>query len=154
MICLRSHVNKQQYIIAVVTPCQNGVSPCYDVHACVLSCLTCVQLFVTLRTVAHQAPLSMGSSRQEYWRGRLCPPPGDLPDPGIKPTSLMFPALVSRFFTTRATWKAHIMTQWSVKAKRTSRSPPIYCIRTLVAVKNTQMFVLFHLIFPFVWNST
>ena len=124
-------------------------------HARVQSCFTCVQLFVALRAVAHQAPLSMGSSRQEYWRGRLCPPPGDLPDPGIKPTSLMSPALVSRFFTTSATWKAHIMMQWSVKVKRISRSPPGYCIRTLVAAKDTQMFVLFHLmIFLAVWNST
>ena len=113
-----------QYITAVETLCQNGVSPCYDIQACVLSCLTCVQLFVTLWTEAHQAPLSMGSSRQEYWRGRLCPPPGDLPNPGIKPTSLMFPALVSRFFTASATWEAHIMMQWSVKAKRISRYPP------------------------------
>ena len=124
-------------------------------HACVLSCLTCVQLFVTLRTVAHQAPLSMeGILQARILEGEAVPPPGDLPDPGIKPTSLIFPAPVSRFFTTRATWKAHIMMQWSVKAKRTSRSPPIYCIRTLVAAKNTQMFVLFHLIFLFVWNST
>ena len=38
-------------------------------------------------TVAHQAPLSMGFSRQEYWSGLPCPPPGDLPDPGIKPRS-------------------------------------------------------------------
>ena len=49
-----------------------------------LSCFSCVQLFVTLWTVAGQAPLSMGFFRQEYWSGLLCPPPGDLPDPGIK----------------------------------------------------------------------
>ena len=53
-------------------------------HACVRSH---VQLFATLWTVAHQAPLSMGFSRQEYWSGLPWPPPGDLPDPGIKPTS-------------------------------------------------------------------
>ena len=52
-----------------------------------LSCFSRVQLFVTLWTVARQAPLSMGSSRQEYWSGLSSPPPGDLPDPGIKPTS-------------------------------------------------------------------
>ena len=40
--------------------------------------------FATPQTVAHQAPLSMGRSRQEYWRGLLCPPPGYLPDPGIE----------------------------------------------------------------------
>ena len=43
--------------------------------------------FLTLRTVAHQAPLSTGFSRQEYWSGLPCPPPGDLPDPGIQPAS-------------------------------------------------------------------
>ena len=43
--------------------------------------------FVTLWTVARQAPLSMGFSRQEYWSGLPCPPPGDLPDPGIEPRS-------------------------------------------------------------------
>ena len=52
-----------------------------------------VQLFVTLRTVALQAPLSMGFSRQEYWSGFPCPPPGDLPNPGIEPVSPAAPAL-------------------------------------------------------------
>ena len=42
---------------------------------------------MTLWTVARQAPLSMGFSRQEYWSGLPCPPPGDLPNPGIKPRS-------------------------------------------------------------------
>ena len=48
----------------------------------------------------------MGFSRQEYWSGVQCPPPGDLPNPGIKPASLMFPALAGEFFITRATWEA------------------------------------------------
>ena len=61
-------------------------------YICVLSCLSHVQLFVTLWTVVCQAPLSMGFSRQEYWSGLPCPPPGDLPDPGIEPMSLMSPA--------------------------------------------------------------
>ena len=46
----------------------------------------------------------MGFSRQEYWSGLPCPLPGDLPDLGIKPVSLMSPALAGEFFTTRATW--------------------------------------------------
>ena len=54
---------------------------------CVLSCFSRVWLFVTLWTVAHQAPLSMGFSRQEYWSGLPCPPPGDVPNPGIELTS-------------------------------------------------------------------
>ena len=49
----------------------------------------------------------MGLSKQEYWSGLPWPPPGDLPDPGIEPTSLMSPALAGRFFTTSATWEAH-----------------------------------------------
>ena len=55
---------------------------------CLLSCFSHVQLFVNLRTVARQAPFSMGFSRQEYWSGLPCLPPGDLPDPGIKPCLL------------------------------------------------------------------
>ena len=55
---------------------------------------------------SRQAPLSMEFSRQEYWSGLLFPPPGDLPDPGIEPTSLMSPALASMFFTTGTTWEA------------------------------------------------
>ena len=49
---------------------------------------SCVPLFATLWTVADQAPLSMGFSRQEYWSGLPCPSPGALPDPGIEPASL------------------------------------------------------------------
>ena len=55
----------------------------FSLYAWVLSHFSHVRLFTTLRTVAHQAPLSMGFSRQEYWSGLPCPPPGDLPDPGI-----------------------------------------------------------------------
>ena len=73
-----------------------------------LSHFSHIELFATLRTVALQAHLSMGFSRQEYRSGLPCPPLGDLPDPGIKPASLMSPALAGRFFTTSATWKALI----------------------------------------------
>ena len=65
------------------------------------------QTLVTPWTVACQAPPSMGFSRQEYWSGLPCPPPGDLPDPGIEPASLSFLALAGRFFTTCATWETH-----------------------------------------------
>ena len=61
--------------------------------ACMLSHFSCVLLFVTPWTVACQAPLSVRVSRQEYWSGLPCPPPEDLPNPGIKPTSVMSPAL-------------------------------------------------------------
>ena len=59
-------------------------------HSRVLSHFS-VRLFVTLWTVAHQALLCLGSSRQEYWSGLPCPPPGDFPDPGIEPESLTSP---------------------------------------------------------------
>ena len=52
------------------------------VYACMLSCFSCVRLFVTLWTVALQAPLSMGFSRQEYWSALPCPPPGACFRPG------------------------------------------------------------------------
>ena len=54
----------------------------------VLSCFSCVQLFATLWTVAHQAPLSKRFSRQEYWSGLPCPPSGNLPNQGIETSSL------------------------------------------------------------------
>ena len=57
----------------------------------------------TPRSIAHQAPLYMGFSRQEYWSGLPSPLPGDLPDPGIEPISLTSPALADGFFTTSAT---------------------------------------------------
>ena len=60
----------------------------------------------TAWTVACQAPLSMGLSRQENGSGVPCPPPGDLPDPGIELASLTSPALAGRFFTTEAPGKA------------------------------------------------
>ena len=64
----------------------------------------------TLWTVAHQVPLSMGFSRQEYWSGLPCPSPGDLPNPGIQPMSFMSPALAGRFFTTNPHGKPLIYT--------------------------------------------
>ena len=72
----------------------------------VLSCFSRVWLFAMLWTVVHQAALSMRLSRQEYCCGLPCPPPGNLPDRGIEPASLMSPALTGGFFTTSTTWKA------------------------------------------------
>ena len=68
---------------------------CVNVCVCTLSH---VQIFAAPWTVAHQAPLSMEFSRQEYWRGLPFPTPGDLPKPGIKHISLESPALPGRFF--------------------------------------------------------
>ena len=76
------------------------------VCTCVLSHFSRVWLFATLWTVAHQASLTMGFSRQEYWSGLPCPPPGDLPNPGIEPMSLKSPTLAEGFFTTSAPGEA------------------------------------------------
>ena len=85
--------------------------------------LSHVWLFVTLWTVACQAPLSMGLSREEYWSGLPWPPPGDLPDPGITAASLLCPALAGRFFTTSATWEVPL--HWY------SSSKYVMCIKTI-----------------------
>ena len=79
----------------------------HNAHAvCELSPFSHARLFLTPWTVAHQAPPSMGFPRQEYRSGLPCPPPGDLPDPGIKRVPLTSPALADGFFTTSATWEA------------------------------------------------
>ena len=80
----------------------------YPGCACKLSHFSHVGFFVTSRTIACQVPLSTGFSRQQNWNGLSCPFPGDPLDPGIKPTSLMSPALIGGFFTTSATWEPHV----------------------------------------------
>ena len=68
-----------------------------------------LQLCLTLcgpMTTAHQSPLSVGFSWQEYWSGLTCLSPGDLPDPEIEPASPLSPALAGGLFTTSATWEA------------------------------------------------
>ena len=86
------------------------------VHTCaVLRCFSCVWFFATPCTVAHQAPLSMEISKQKYWSGLPCLPPGDLPHLRVKPMSLVSPALASRFFNTRTMWEARVHTHLAVK---------------------------------------
>ena len=75
-------------------------------HTHMLSHFSHVRLFAMAWSAAHQAPLSMRFSRQEYWSGLLCPPAGDLPDPGTELASLMSPALAGWFFTTSTSWEA------------------------------------------------
>ena len=67
--------------------------------------LSRVQLLSTPWTVAHQAPLSMGFLRQEYWSGLPFPAPGALPDPGIEALS---PALAGGFFTAESPGKPDV----------------------------------------------
>ena len=73
---------------------------------CILSRFSCIQLFATLWTVARQAPLFMGFSRQEYWSRLPCPPPGDFLHSGMECMSLAPPALAGGFFNSSATWEA------------------------------------------------
>ena len=81
-----------------------------DLSSCMhAQLLNFVQLFVIPWTVAHQALLSIGFSSQEYWSGLPFPPPGDLPDPGIEPTSLTSPALAGRFSAT----ESYLGLQWT-----------------------------------------
>ena len=67
--------------------CNTGLLKSYGIFFCCLVTKSCPTLFATPWTVAHQAPLSKRFSRQEYWSGLPFPPPGDLPNPGIKPRS-------------------------------------------------------------------
>ena len=79
----------------------------FPVFACIKSHFSCVQLFVTPWTVAHQAPLSLGFSRHKSWSGLPFSSPGELPDPWVETASLIpSPALANGFFTTSTTWKA------------------------------------------------
>ena len=88
---------------------------CVCVCVCVnAQLLSHVQLFATPWTVACQTPLSVVFSRQEYWRGLLFPPPGNLPNPGIKPVSPAAPALAGGFFTTEPPGKPIIFTTISL----------------------------------------
>ena len=77
-------------------------------YACVLSHISCVGFCATTWTAALQTPLSMGFSRQEYWSGLPCPPPGDPPIPGIEPASLKSHPLAGECFTTSATTYMYI----------------------------------------------
>ena len=104
--------------------------PIFSLHACVLSCFSRVQLFVTPRTVAHQSPLFVGFSRQEYWRGLSFPPPGNLPNPRIEPTSLTSPELAGGFFTTSASWKVLFpkLSKRAKSSKHLNRKSSFLCL--------------------------
>ena len=85
--------------------------------------LSRVQLCATPWTVGCHAPLFAGFPRQEHWSGLPCPSPGDLPDPGIEPMSLLSPALAGRFFTASTTWEAVLLLQ-RVSDLSVPASPP------------------------------
>ena len=107
------------------------LSVCISIHECLLSC---VHLFEIPRTVAHQFPLSMEFSRQEYQSGLPFPFSGDLLGPGIKPVSLVSSALAGRFYTALPPGKISITTPVSI-------SVSISALNRLR--KKKYMFVLF-----------
>ena len=100
-LCLWWESENPYYIIMLYTQEYNIVLCCAVLHR-----FSCVRLCAILWSVAHQAPLSMGFSRQEYWSGLLCPPPGDLPYPRTELASLMSPILAGEFFTISTIWEA------------------------------------------------
>ena len=82
---------------------------------CMLSCYSCVWLFAALWTAACKASLSMGFSRQKYWSGLPCPPPRDLPDPGIPTQTSLNPTCIGRWIlTTSTSWKTPNMMYFSL----------------------------------------
>ena len=113
---------------------------------CVCVCVSAhllshAHLFATPWTVDRQAPLSMGFSRQEHCSELPIPPPRDLPDPGIEPSSRISPALAGGFFTTSATWEAlkrpRLCSYSAYKIKRSitlsragARTSPLVCLCT------------------------
>ena len=108
---------------------------------CMLSCFSLVQLFVTLWTVAHQASLAMGFSKQEYWSGLPCPPQGDLSNSGNEFMSLMSPALAGGFFTTSVSWEAppHAITPYKQSSSKWQTSQPVMTAksRDLMHIRST-----------------
>ena len=97
-----------------------------------LNNLSCVWLLATLGTVAHQAPLCMGFSRQEYWSGQPCTPPGDLSNLGIKPTSVMSPALAGGFLP------GALPVQFSRSVVSDSATPWIAARQASLSITNSQ----------------
>ena len=84
------------------------------------SCLT----HATLWTTAHQALLSMAFSKQEYWSGLPCPSPGDIPDPGVEPTCVTYPALAGVFFipeSERCSVMSDSVIPWTIQSMEFSR---------------------------------
>ncbi|CAN0096354.1 unnamed protein product [Rangifer tarandus platyrhynchus] len=86
-----SDTTKRLHFTYISLSAVHSSNPVYRRRLCHV--LSCVRLFAMLWTVACQAPLSMGFSRQKYWSGLPCPPPGGLPDSGLKPVSPVSPTL-------------------------------------------------------------
>ena len=113
---------------------------------CVYTCmLSRVRLFVTPWTVARQAALSMGFSRQEYWSGLPCPAPGDLPNPGIKPAS---PALQagSLPLSHRGSPRSNALISKEEPVVKSKCLPPTYCALSIVWRQFLDLFLIVFLL--------
>ena len=102
LLCKYTHIARAHSLMYI------GVYVCVCVCARTLSHLSRVQCLATLWTVACQSPLSMGFSRQEYWSGLPCPPPGDLPNPRMEHSSPVSPNIADEFFTTEPLRKPNV----------------------------------------------
>ena len=111
--------------------------------ACMLSHFSLFRFFVTLWTVAHQAPRSMGFPRQEYWSGLPFPPPGDLPDPGTERTSPASPALQADSLSTEPPGKLLIV----AKNRRLTPEESSVCISDIFG--HSCRLCVFHITFRF-----
>ena len=171
LYCFRSGITKFH---SVSQECWQGKSlwsPGTRSFVELVQSLSRVRLFETSWTVAHQPPLSMGFSRQEYWSGLPFPPPGDLPEPGIEPVS---PASAGGFFTAEPPGKPCVeldpvgkkeqvqQTKWqTVRAECLGHLPeiPVWCRFSLSApvLHHSQPhgpgnFPLAHVAFP-LWST-
>ena len=123
--------------------CIHAKSSCQEVRSsCMCTCsvtqlFSCIWIFVAPWTVAHQTPLSMGFSRQEYWSGLPVPPPWDLPNPGIKPGSPVFPALADRLFVTEPPGKPFSVQGSPNWCARAGSSPFHWTLMTLTNVSGS-----------------
>ena len=130
-VCLEGNKNILKFTVFLnVQLCEHKTIELYPLHGWIvwdvnsfffIACkLSCIWLFQTPQTVAHQAPLSMGFSRQEYWSGLPFPSPGDFPDPGTEPMFPVPPALAGIFFTTAPRGYVNYISQ-KVKKKKKKR---------------------------------
>ena len=112
------------------------------VHVFMLSHFSYGCLFATLWAAAHQAPLPMWFSKQEYWNGLPCPPPGDLPNPGNEPMSLISPALAGGFFTTSTTWEAKQggSSRWLIPILMPKTQAHTKKVKSIISVSITWLF--------------
>ena len=127
-----------------LTLCSCYVPVIWPCCPCVLGHLSRVWLSATLWTVAHQAPLFKGILQARILEWVAMPPPGGLPDPGIRTTSLTSPAWAGRFFTTSTTWEASIYPLW--RTNYWGIWLDVYIFQEITEVKDKAFFFFFFLV--------